>query len=162
MSNSAYLIPKKMPPFPQLDALVTGIVVNRFSQFKIETIDKSGWFISHPDPTHGMYYGLNIWLDEYVTSRSRKQAIQIKHGHSGNFMWWIEYEVRERLAVALNAKQVDDGVGAVKNETTYYQTYVDYVRAVYDGKMIGFQIDMIKQEMTVMPPDLVAMVGDLG
>jgi hypothetical protein len=154
MANAAFIIPKRWPKVLELDALVKKAVLEKFPAFTVRSID-GGWAISHrlqPDDL-----SFNIW----VSKCGKKQALQIPHRHSYNFMWWVEYEIRERLAQDLEARQYDEGVGKTQNCCETYATFSDYLRAVYSGDFLHLWVGFCRLEVWVLPPDLQGLLGDL-
>lgn len=58
-------------------------------------IEENGKFIEYPKP-------------KIISEQS---CIEFRHGHSFNFMWWVEGVFRENLGKHYNAKMWDDGIG---------------------------------------------------
>lgn len=153
MSNAAYVIPKLMPSYEDLDKTVREVITTRFPNFGVWEADDKGWLIVHQSESD---LAFNIWLEVF----NRHEALQIPHKHRYGFMWWVEYEIRERLAKTLKARQFDEGVGKVKNHDVFYPTYSDYLRDVY-GDFCDSYVEIAKMELPGLPPDVLAMMGDL-
>ncbi len=153
MSNCAFVIPKRNTTFTALDAVVKHTVSTRFPNYKAETCpEESGWLVVHEKETD---LSFNIWVER----RGRKRVLQIPHKHCYGFMWWVEYEIRERLAASLDAKQYDEGIGDTENCVERYETYADYLKGVYGEKAHLF-LEMARDEVAVgLPPDVMLMQG---
>lgn len=156
MSNAAFVIPKKTHQPEVLDRMVREAVADVFPTFAITTIkegDKiTGWLLAHVTYKE---LAFNIWL----STHKKRQALQIPHKHCYEVMWWVEYEIRERLAGKLDAKQFDEGVGNVENATEFYQTYNDYLNAVYPTAYRLLKVRMAKDEARALPADLRRRLG---
>lgn len=138
MANLAAVIPKTMPSDDEIHSFIEGIVRKRFPQFMLirhEYPTYTMWLLRHKIEEH---IALQFWTgttfdpdEEYRENENYTEipCIEFQHGHNWNFLWWVEYELREPLAIHLNARVVDDGVGETKTTDVSYDTYEDYVKA---------------------------------
>ncbi len=157
MSNAAYLIPKLMPSHEDVDKTIREIVTTRFPNFGVWEAFDNGWLIVHRKEID---LAFNVWREVH----NGHEALQIPHKHCYGFMWWVEYEIRERLAKALKARQYDEGVGRVRRYDEFYQTYSDYLRGVYGDAppiMLESRVEIARMELQGLPADVLAMMGGL-
>lgn len=153
MSNSAFMIPKKFPTVTEIDAALRKIVAECFPAFNVSACD-GGWLVQHPVNSE---LAFNVWLEKH----QRRKALAIPHKHCYEIMWWVEYEVRERLARDFDASQYDEGAGHVENSLVFYSTYSDYLTAVYPPDYREFKVMMAAEEASLLPDDLRAKLGQL-
>lgn len=117
----------------------------------------NGWLIVHRKEID---LAFNIWPEVH----NGHEALQITHKHCYGFMWWVEYEIRERLAKVLKARQYDEGVGRVRRYDQFYATYGDYLVGVYgDAPPVVFEsrVEIARMELPGLPADVLVMMGDL-
>jgi hypothetical protein len=116
---------------------------------------KGYWFVYHPENRD--YFALEFWFGSNLleldcsdiphvslgqerigaaVDMERAFAVEFRHGHSYDILWWIEYEIREEVGCALNARMFDDGVGDCgKPRTDRYDTLAEY-RKQQNGKIV--------------------------
>ncbi len=157
MANNSYIIPKVFPTVEEIDTTLRKVMNECFPGFKISEPpqnDQTGWLIKHPENED---LAFTIHFDEF---RDEK-ALSIPHRHCYEVMWWVEHEIRERLAKAFNAKQYDEGIGAVKNAKVYFDTYSDYLTATYPERFRHVKLMMAKEEAYLLPADIRGKLGKL-
>ena len=114
---------------------------------------KYQWFLQYKDED---YIAMIFWLSddkeygieeegkEYIEYDepkilSTQSCIEFRHGHSFNFMWWVEGVFRENIGKHYNAKMWDDGVGECghANPERYetFQTYASFNYVDKDGNL---------------------------
>jgi len=110
---------------------------------------KYQWFLQYKDED---YIAMIFWLSDdidYSSSDentldggnllSTQSCIEFRHGHSFQFMWWVEGVFRENLGKHYNAKMWDDGVGECgpANPERYetFQTYASFHYVDKDGNL---------------------------
>lgn len=102
------------------------------------------WFLQYKDEG---FIGMHFWLTdnqqwgeekdgkwiEFDEPKviSKQSCIEFRHGHSFQFMWWVEGLFRENLGVHYNAEMWDDGVGECgKPDPERYETFKTYVTRI--------------------------------
>jgi hypothetical protein len=178
MANHAYVIPDKLPDPQRINDDVFAIVKRKFPQFQLEfDATQNSWMLSYKGDG---YIAMTFWLDEYGDPETFDEAtekwgrmlpcIEFRHGHAYQFMWWVEYEIREELARLYNAQVVDDGLGTfdppqLDPQLERYDTYRDYlVRTRWDElesdpawkEFLNRQMDI---EREALPDELKPLIG---
>jgi hypothetical protein len=113
---------------------------------------KHQWFLQYKDED---YIAMVFWISDDVaygyeedgkwiesddrTILSKQSCIEFRHGHSFDFMWWVEGVFRENLGKHYNAKMWDDGIGECEtaNPERYetFKTYASFNYADKDGNL---------------------------
>ncbi len=124
MANHAYVKTDQFLNPKEVDAHVRRIVKEKLGDAFIVNFDEEdmSWFIDYPKHD---YIGFVFWLaddieygsgegDDYEPydeplRMSRQSVIEFRHGHTFNFMWWVEGVIRENLGAIYNARMFDDG-----------------------------------------------------
>ena len=106
---------------------------------------KHQWFLQYKDED---YIALVFWLSDDVSYGdekdgefieydkpkilSKQSCIEFRHGHSYNFMWWVEGVFRENLGKHYNARMWDDGTGWIDGpqKMERYESFEAYVRTL--------------------------------
>lgn len=106
---------------------------------------KHQWFLQYKDED---YIAMIFWLTddesygeekdgEYIEYDkpkilSKQSCIEFRHGHSYNFMWWVEGVFRENLGKHYNARMWDDGCGWIEEpqKLERYESFESYVRTL--------------------------------
>ena len=162
MSNHAYVMPKKMPTVSQIHTDAEAIL-KKFPQFKL-TRNLDEWIVEYiwPEKAENQYFiGLCFWVDRY----EKKKCITFRHGHGLNFMWWIEYEIREELAKLYNAVSKDDGYeGKDPPCLERFDSYIEYFRftrkSMYENQSSKKHFEnLLKFEYEHMPEGLKDLYG---
>lgn len=80
-------------------------------------------------------------------------CIEFRHGHVYQFLWWVEYEIREELACRYDAWSVDDSDFKFDQpQQERFNTYEDYLKRNYPNffiheQFIHEQIELAKQSL---------------
>lgn len=177
MANHAYVISQtRMPSDKQLDEFIQKQVRKDFPGFVVETIGPKigGWsqkgFIWHlhhstwnPD-----FFGFVFWISN--TRRKGRKCIEFRHSVGvGKLGWWLELELRTRIAIHVNGIMMDDGTDerqwtpSHKIGRSYYDYLVDYTAKCKNAeKIIYFELEFINEVQNgsnPMPPDLYKWLG---
>lgn len=172
MSNHSYVILRDgLPAVPQFEWHVNHIISRKFPQFKLVRWDNCapevGWELTH-EPTGVV---LMFWMSKCGdpdtfnpdTGEFVKQVPCLEFRHSsvlGGLMWWIEYEIREELAVRYGGVTMDDSEAEVNApQTERFATYADYLD--HTGQLTGPSVTWVKILIAGTPKDLMPLVGDL-
>lgn len=118
MANHAYVIPTEFPTIEQINHDTKEICSRKFPEFTLEFTQNDSfsagvWTLSYKDsPELHMMFWIDTWNDV--------PCIEFRHGHygAGDWLWWMEYEIREELAQKYNAQVVDDADGIPTNPET--------------------------------------------
>lgn len=174
MANHAYVIPKKMPTRKQIDTDAREIVTRKFPMFDLHYDGKKNWHLQYKDDG---YIGLIFWIDKYglietwtpetEECKVYRPCIEFRHGHSRPFMWWVEYEIREELALRYKAQCADDGTpGYDPPQTDRYNSYMEYlVRTRWDmlaedDKWRDFLNMELESSRAGLPQELLPLIGE--
>jgi hypothetical protein len=133
---------------------------------------KHQWHLSYKGDD---YLGMVFWLtddirygegDEYGSTKefveydepktlSTQSCIEFRHGHSFQFMWWVEGVFRENLGKHYNAEMYDDGTGwEGPAKPDRYETFEKYM--TNNGKLTKKEINKwLKLQMEGAPSELV-------
>jgi len=164
MANLAAVIPKTMPSDDEIHSFIEGIVRKKFPQFMLVRHEKPTytiWTLRHKLEQH---IALQFWTgktfnpdEEYQEAEDYTEmpCIEFQHGHNWNFLWWVERELREPLAVHFDARIIDDGVGETKPKTNSYDTYEEYVKATMPEWSLSVWID---EEIQHVPDDIKTLI----
>lgn len=174
MSNHAYVVPKKMPTSRQINKDAQEICARKFPQFVLNYDGKKNWHLKY-DPAPS-YLGLIFWRSKTGDPRTWNQklekctvelpCIEFRHGHSWPFLWWVEYEIREELAVRYDAKVMDDSDGKLgrsqKERFATYSEYMAFTRSemITDQTMLNYVNYEIQMCRTGVPKDLLPLIGE--
>lgn len=152
--NSAYVFPKKFPTSAQIDADVREIVARKFPEFVVHFHEKEvAWTVQYKKAAYKVattrqigflrYDAANPGLIEYLclilrlSKWNRRKCIEFQHGHSYDILWWLEYEIREELALMYKAKTADDAIsGYHEPQIERFANYKEYLLFVYEHRLI--------------------------
>jgi len=156
MSNHACVIPKKMPSIEQIDKDVHEIVSRKFPQFTLEFDGEKFWELTH-DPG----YILTFWCSE----TDGEQYIEFRHAHQA-IMWWIEYEIREELALRYDATVIDEAECVAETpQKERFANYSEYTEHIHSDlgdlfpdwrNIANLRIDAARN---TVPEELKSLVG---
>lgn len=162
MANNAYLIPApgKMPTAQEVDRVVREIVAQHFPPLVVEFSEEySIWVISVVEEKTQIAF--TFCLDSYYQEAEDGEdlamkilpCIEFRHGHSFDFLWWLEREFTLYLKEAFPGKTVDDGIGEYEIEPTHYSTYYEYLEAKYKDKPASFNFytEDLKHQLGFFP-----------
>lgn len=149
MSNHAYIY-GKLPSVDVIDADIREIISRQFPEFVVEKYGpgENGWnekgtlWMIKMTPERSQF----IWTDKF----KRKPCLEFRHGHGADFFWWVEYEVREQLAVKYGLKANDDGIGDYKPEYKPYKTLIEYLngtRASYLKELASWHYEVLPKSL---------------
>ena len=101
-----------------------------FLQYKDRgDISRVFWLVDDVRYGEGDEYGSTKEFVEYDKPKtlSKQSCIEFRHGHSFQFMWWVEGVFRENLGAHYNAQMWDDGTGWLeKAKPERYETFKSY------------------------------------
>jgi hypothetical protein len=194
LANHAFVYGDEIPSNDEVQAAVEEIV-RKFPMLKVEYEPDTDWnsegtpgyWMIHceDDDLHRVqfwrtthepcpqFYDVDAaeWDDEDWEKWCEKErpgidCLEFRHGHGGDFWWWLEYEIREELACRFNCKQEDEGVGGIlKNRSKRYDTYAEYfadVRSFLEPERLKvswiFESDMFEK---MYPKSVHALKGEL-
>lgn len=128
--NHAYVVPKVMPTVEQIDAVAREFVAERFPQFELTLSDDDGptWFV-HLRENESVR--LIFWMGKYLEENASHPCIEFRHGHSYDFLWWIEREITKKLHDVFGGVTVDDGIGQYEIEPVEHRYYYNYLEWMY-------------------------------
>ena len=178
MANHAYVVTPVKPTVAQVDAIVRRVVSEKFPMLVVEThpdTEEAYWQVTHPKDT--AYLVLDFWfgdhrldkdelariphvvLDEEDDGMTNVFAIEFRHGHSYEMLWWIEHEIREAVGRELDGCMFDDGVGIMgEPDPDTYATYMEYRRR--RGWTTGDCVaELLRHEKASLPKDMREIYG---
>lgn len=76
---------------------------------------------------------LGFWISKY----KRSKRIEIRHGHCGDFMWWVDHNWQNYLAWHLKGKMRDDGHDQVweAKEEIKYPLIVEWAKSRFPSRI---------------------------
>jgi len=156
MSNHGFIYGKNLPSVQQIDKDVREIM-QKFPEFTVTLHDDTQcWIVEYESLRMCFWY-----------KRFRKvPCLEFRHSYSGMpFMWWIEYEIREQIALKYKLKQYDEGIGKTESEYTNHKTYEEYFRATrdYPDRKISLDISYAIEAdplFAIMPEELHKYIGN--
>lgn len=127
MANHARIFRDKdsIPPVEQIRKDVEEIVKRKFPLYRIEfNPENNMWWVGY-GPMGESFNCLTFWLDvtkvrptkpvskdfdwdDWCENGPEVPCIEFRHGHSYQFLWWVEDEIRRSLAVKYNLLENDD------------------------------------------------------
>jgi len=127
-------------------------------------IDGGRWNIYYP--TDGVIFRLGLWMGDYYFEKDEAAkiphvelgkveddmlmvfAIEFRHGHSYDILWWIEHEIREAIGRELKGWMFDDGVGEIgEPDKRTYSSYYDYQMNAWN---ISLKRDIIRKSVMIL------------
>jgi hypothetical protein len=201
MANHGYAVPPEMPTFERVDAIVRRVVSEKFPMLLVESDPnkahlersrpelKGYWLIYHPG--NRGHFGLEFWFGSYLldgrvwvphvslgpesvgdTIMERVFAVEFRHGHAYDILWWIEYEIREAVGRELGAAMFDDGAGYYGDPLKpIFGTFLEYqegslpkkeddiITEEQRGLQMDFFLKKIRREMEEVPEDVWPLYG---
>lgn len=159
MANHGFIKTKKPLKPSDLKRLLEEINQERFcGKFKISD---GGW-------TEGKSFTVEIVEDSPATHRhfwlASPRKIEHRHGPGGDFCWWVETIFANDMAVKLNGKLSDEGVGGSwPGEPGKWPTMKSYVEEqwehVPDRSVTSKFIKMALNDAAKARPDLEREIG---
>lgn len=124
MANHAYVALVTQPDPLEVDALVRNLVATKLGNaFHVEYNDPHQmWIISYPPVPDDLSFA--FWLTSSSMVNGRPYLLEFRHGHTYNFMWWVEGVIRENLGAHYNGYMLDEG--AEIDSTPHPEKYASF------------------------------------
>jgi len=154
MANHAYIIPETMPTHDEVEAFVREILERKFPTLELKVTkakDCWDWCIYQSDGKIIQQFGFG----EY----DGKPCVEFRHGHGADFYWWVEYEIREPLAIHLKARCIDDGCVDYEPQAETFDTLREYMDTIYKGRSPEYNKLLIQEHNEFLPDDLKPLLG---
>lgn len=91
-------------------------------------------------------------LRPFVCWINNAHHFEIKHGHSGNFGWWLDISVANEVAKVFEGTIDDDGDGEISEpRDDFYPTFEDWLDAVFSHCKWPIKVMMKKMEYQYAP-----------
>jgi hypothetical protein len=139
MANHAYAKTGNKLDHKEVDAHIRRIVEEKLKGLFVVDYNEEEklWSVGYPKDD---YMAFLIWISdevEYENGESKLisegSVIEFRHGHSFQFMWWVEGVVRENLGKIYNARMFDDGCEIdPKPNHVRYETFEIFCRTKDD------------------------------
>jgi hypothetical protein len=165
MANHGYIFAKELPDAETINKDVQEIVARKFPMFIVNFDPEAAWhegkkglwniIFKNEDP-NTFRIGIQFWMSErerYEYDEEKDEegelidklpCIEFKHGHGSQFLWWLEYEIREELATRYNCTIADDGDGEENPpHTKRYNTFYEYFSDIHKG--LGIDIERFQK-----------------
>ena len=113
MANHAYAACIHQLDPTEVDGHVRRLVKEKLADAFEVNFDEGekSWYLAPKDvPEHiAGYLSFSFWLETKSTFPARPYVIEFRHGHTFDFMWWVEAVIRENLGQIYGAHMYDDG-----------------------------------------------------
>lgn len=115
MANHAYAKTGKTLDQKDVDVNIRKIVADKLKGlFEVKyDKDEKTWWIKYVKDDQISFL---VWISDEIDYEeedgklvSKDSVLEFRHGHSWQFMWWVEGIVRENLGKIYNARMFDDG-----------------------------------------------------
>lgn len=116
-----------LPDAKTIENDVRAIIENKFPKLKILG-SKGFWHLGYEhDGVMNPRLTLHFWRENDTT-------LEFSHRDTHPFIWWVEYEVREKLANQYKGRTTDDAVkGDYAPSNDSFNSLSDYLNKVYEG-----------------------------
>jgi hypothetical protein len=171
MANHIFVIPKKMPTAEQVDKDAREICARKFPQLTLHFKQEEGsWLLQYKDdPYIGLIFWISKWGDPKTWNEKSKTCSRvlpcIEFRHRTGWLWWVEYEIREELALRYNAKVVDESNEEEFDapQTERYRNYSEYLAGTRGPDMDKAMKEWLNTEIRIClensPEELRPLIG---
>ena len=162
MANHGYVKTKK----PMTGGAISAIIaqINRrylMGNLAVESNEggwgKYTWLLTYKSSINGQEYASRVcWLNN-------SKSFEIRYGGGGDFAWWIDHLMRNRVALAFDGKITDDGDNSVDKGSRKRSKLSGYIKTMWPGQK-GHRSQMLNYAITnFIPPEMIEKVkAELG
>jgi hypothetical protein len=149
MANHAYVASVRPLYLSDVDANVRKIVKEKLTdQFEVDLVEaEKTWYIKAKVPTMAEYLSFYFWLDTSSNFPARPYVIEFRHGHTFQFMWWVEAVIRENLGQIYEANMYDDGceISPIPNPEKY-ESFEKFTSPKGYGELFKQGVETLRKE----------------